>query len=183
MPRKPLLSRNQLIGCLREVFLDHGYEGASLSVLAQSAGLGKATLYHHFPKGKTDMAEAVLAFEGARLQKYVIQPLKGSKDPKEKIVLSLEGIRKFYYGDVPGCSMNSMLMGSGRQLFSSGVSAVLKVWTSSLQAVLNEVPENKYTADEIIERVQGALVRCRSVGNREPLENCLSLLKQEFSAE
>ena len=40
--------RQELEDRLARVFLDYGYEGASLSRLAAASGLGKASLYHHW---------------------------------------------------------------------------------------------------------------------------------------
>jgi len=50
----------EIVGRLFIVFQDKGYEGASLADLSQATGLGKSSLYHHFPRGKEQMAEAVL---------------------------------------------------------------------------------------------------------------------------
>lgn len=49
----------QIVGRLFIVFRDHGYEGASLADLSRATKLGKSSLYHHFPRGKEQMAEAV----------------------------------------------------------------------------------------------------------------------------
>ena len=54
------ITENQLLERLTRVFQDHGYQGASLSLIAEATGLGRASLYHRFPGGKTDMAVAVL---------------------------------------------------------------------------------------------------------------------------
>ena len=50
----------EIIDRLFVVFRDRGYEGSSLADLSQATGLGKSSLYHHFPRGKEQMAEAVL---------------------------------------------------------------------------------------------------------------------------
>ena len=68
MPRKAKLNKSALAERLSAVFCENGYEGASLSGLAEACELSKASLYHHFPNGKVDMANAVLARAGARLQ-------------------------------------------------------------------------------------------------------------------
>ena len=43
---------------LAEAFREHGYAGASLSVIGEATGLGRGSLYHFFPGGKREMAEA-----------------------------------------------------------------------------------------------------------------------------
>ena len=52
------LSKDEVIQRIVAAFREHGYEGASLSILSQATGLGRSSLYHYFPNGKTDMAQA-----------------------------------------------------------------------------------------------------------------------------
>ena len=40
--------RDKIIEVARRVFARHGYDGASISMIAAEAGLSKAALYHHF---------------------------------------------------------------------------------------------------------------------------------------
>ena len=56
----PALAKEEVVARLMKVFRREGYEGASLSRLSEATGLGRSSLYHHFPRGKEDMAAAVL---------------------------------------------------------------------------------------------------------------------------
>ena len=51
-----LASREVVLERLLATFRDQGYDGASLAELSAATGLGKSSLYHHFPGGKVDMA-------------------------------------------------------------------------------------------------------------------------------
>jgi hypothetical protein len=45
-----------------QIRVSFGYrEGASLSLISEATGLGKGCLYHFFPGGKEEMADAVLS--------------------------------------------------------------------------------------------------------------------------
>jgi AcrR family transcriptional regulator len=55
-----LISRNEVIARVMAVVRREGYDGASLAELSKATGLGKSSLYHHFPDGKNDMVAAVL---------------------------------------------------------------------------------------------------------------------------
>ena len=57
---KPLHERAALVAEIAEIFREHGYEGARLSIIEARVQAGKGTLYHFFPRGKEEMAEAVL---------------------------------------------------------------------------------------------------------------------------
>ncbi|MEP1982729.1 MAG: helix-turn-helix domain-containing protein, partial [Maribacter dokdonensis] len=50
----------EILTGLTKVFRSRGYEGASLKELSEATGLKKASLYHRFPNGKQEMADAVL---------------------------------------------------------------------------------------------------------------------------
>ncbi|MFD2271320.1 TetR/AcrR family transcriptional regulator [Undibacterium arcticum] len=49
-----------MVDSIISVFRSEGYEGASLAKLSEATGLGRSSLYHHFPMGKEDMANAAL---------------------------------------------------------------------------------------------------------------------------
>ena len=53
---------DQVVAGAREVFLRHGYEGASVDEIARAAGVSKATLYSYFPD------KALLFIEVARAE-------------------------------------------------------------------------------------------------------------------
>lgn len=57
-PLRPIATRT-LLNIAARVFAERGYDGASLSHIAEQAGLRKASLYHHFPT-KDALYEAVM---------------------------------------------------------------------------------------------------------------------------
>ncbi len=46
------VSEDFVLDKIAAVFRLHGYEGASIRLLAQATGLERASLYHRFPGGK-----------------------------------------------------------------------------------------------------------------------------------
>lgn len=186
MPRTAKQSKADLTGQLSAVFERYGYEGASLAMLAQAAGLSKASLYHHFPNGKEDMAANVLASAGQRLQKLILSPLAQSRDGAERLLNALEGTAIYYSGDIPVCLMNSLLLGGGTGLFGSQIAAAVGVWQQGLTAGYKDAgatsEEAEAWASYAIERIQGALVLCRVRSSRTPLEDCLSNLRADVDA-
>ena len=74
--RRHLTDRQEVLPALAEVFREHGFEGASLARIAQATGLGKGSLYHYFPGGKTEMAAAVLAEIDAWFEGHVFTSLR-----------------------------------------------------------------------------------------------------------
>ena len=54
----------QVLEGARKVFMDRGYEGASVDEIARAAGTSKATLYSYFPD-KRQLFEAVMQTQSA----------------------------------------------------------------------------------------------------------------------
>ena len=80
MVRK-IAERGDAIPALAEIFREHGFAGASLSEITKRTGLGKGSLYHFFPNGKEEMAQAVLDDVAGWFETNVFMPLRESEDP------------------------------------------------------------------------------------------------------
>lgn len=185
MPRIAKFTRSVMADKLIEVFRTFGYEGASLSMLAAAVELSKASLYHHFPGGKADIAAHVLAHSGAKLQRLVLAPLAGKGDGAGRALASLEGTAAYYGGEVPICLMNSLLLGEGRTLFGDQIRGAVDAWVKGLATAVIDSgfsrQDGESWATEAIERIQGSLILCRVQGSRKPLEACLKLLSEDVT--
>ena len=67
MPKDKTVTNAKIIQCMKEEFLAHGYEKASLNRISAKVGITTAALYKHF-KGKEDMfyflvKDTLVAFE------------------------------------------------------------------------------------------------------------------------
>ncbi len=164
---------------LSAVFRLHGLDGTSMQTLAHVTGLSKASLYHHFPGGKDEMAEKVLVEEGRRLQTLVLSPLDGP-EPINALFESLKGVAEFYGGDVPQCLMNSIMLGRGQELFRDRIAAVVGIWCQRLAAAYSKAGNSEEEANAwalyALQRLQGALILCRVEKSRQPLDHCLEEL-------
>lgn len=186
MARPATFSKSELLAKLTAVFRRSGYGGASMTDLSKATGLSKASLYHHFPGGKVEMATNVMAEEGKRLQKLVLAPLGKLDSPVDALENSLQGTASFYSGDVPQCLMNSILLGSGEALFRDEISAAVSAWMKLLatayEAAGPSSGEASAWAAYALERIQGALIICRVAANRSALEQCLAELQGDIFA-
>lgn len=186
MARPATFSKSQLLAKLTAVFRRSGYSGASMADLSRATGLSKASLYHHFPGGKADMAAKAMAEEGKRLQKLVLTPLGKLDSPVGALENSLRGVALFYSGDVPQCLMNSILLGSGEAIFRTEIAAAVSAWmkllASAYEAAGASSGEASAWAAYALERIQGALIICRVAANRSALEQCLAELQGDIAA-
>lgn len=61
-------TRSRLITATGELFRRYGYNGTSLKQVTQAADAPTGSLYHHFPGGKSELAQVVLETTGAAYQ-------------------------------------------------------------------------------------------------------------------
>ena len=78
--------RENILWAAREVFLETGYEQASMDVVANRAGTTKRTLYAHFAS-KEDLFLAVFDFLKGFFLNRLRTPEAYSEDPAEALVL------------------------------------------------------------------------------------------------
>lgn len=87
MKRKTTTSRrDDILERAEAHFAEHGYQGASLSAIARSAGLGNPGLLHHFPN-KAKLYRAVLEALGADVTGRLEAGLAGRTDPGERLAV------------------------------------------------------------------------------------------------
>lgn len=186
MPRISQKTKAELSDALAAVFYLNGYEGASLADLANAAELSKASLYHHFPGGKAEIAKHVLGRVGVKLQKQVIAPLAGGESPTIRLKKSLDATARFYHGEAPSCLMNTLALGRGGVLFGADIAAGVRVWTDALRDALVDggLTETAATkeAQNTLAQIQGSLVISRAMSSRAPLETTLAQIENRLVA-
>ncbi|MFM2313308.1 MAG: hypothetical protein RLZZ04_2584 [Cyanobacteriota bacterium] len=159
------MSKEQVILQLIPVFRQYGYEGTSLSMLSKATGLGKASLYHYFPQGKQGMAKAVMDYMAKSFDETVLQFLKTSGTPEERILLMCQALANFYAHGNNNCFLAMMSSGEADNLFHEQVKQRLEICIDTLTQVLIEggiEPQlaRERSQDAIVE-IQGALVLVR----------------------
>lgn len=180
------MPREELVGRLFAAFRKHGYDNASLSVLAEEVGLAKAALYHHFPGGKVDMARAVLESVGGWMGGNVFAPLHAPGDPRQRLVAMTRTLDGFYDGGGGACLLALFSLGEAQQHFREVIRGGTEAWISAIAAVLHDAgfaPEQaRLRAREAIIRIQGSLVVSRALADREPFQAVMRGLPDQLLA-
>ena len=130
----PLATRTEVLDRIMESFRKDGYDGASLETISKRVGLGKSSLYHHFPGGKEEMAHAVLAHLNEGLRE-TFDVVKAEPHPKKKLDLLLDAIDALYEGGKKACLLARLGASVDRVRFG----APLKATFSGLMSVLADI--------------------------------------------
>ena len=157
----PIATKAEVLDRIMESFRRHGYDGASLATLSERTGLGKSSLYHHFPGGKEQMAIEVLAHLNAGLR-VTFQAMDDEPSPKKKLDLLLDAIDAFYDGGKKACLLERLGASVDRARFGAPLKATFTSWMSRIAEICRAAGLSAATAqrraEEAVVRVEGALV-------------------------
>jgi AcrR family transcriptional regulator len=87
--------REEILDAATELFAEHGYSDAVTQALAERLGVGKGTLYRHFPS-KRDLFLASVDRVMRRLREHVDGWIADAADPLDKIALAVRAFLNFF---------------------------------------------------------------------------------------
>ncbi len=164
-----LLSRDQVIDKLMLVVRRSGYDGASLAELSKATGLGKSSLYHHFPNGTDDMVRAVLEHLEALLRESVFVPLRTPGPAQRRVEAMVETIDDYYRGGREACVLGNLVLGTSRTRFRRQLQAIFDEWIEALSSALIDAGLSRQIAraraEDAVIRIEGALVLAGAMGD------------------
>ncbi|MFN0025495.1 MAG: TetR/AcrR family transcriptional regulator [Parvularculaceae bacterium] len=169
MPQDPETTpRDDVVAALYSLFRCGGYDGVSLSDISAATGLGKSSLYHYFPKGKPDMAEAVADFGLKSVRAKVIAPLSAELPLEKKIATMLRAVDSMYDGGRAPCLVANMLPSGAA---SVSLRAILSEWIDALAAALGGAGVKpgiaRARAVAALVAIEGALIVVQATGEGE----------------
>lgn len=174
------MPRHEAICQILKVFRQYGYEGATLTRLAEATGLGKASLYHYFPGGKAEMAMAVLAHIQGWMQTNILVDLQRTDHPRDCLQAMTHKVNELYSQGEEACLLEVLSLGTSNPLFAAQIQAALNTWIVAIAQVLIEAgfaPDlARIRAEDAILQIQGALVLSRGLGNTAPFQRILEQL-------
>ena len=182
--RRPVTERQEVLPALAEVFREHGFEGASLARIGQATGLGKGSLYHFFPGGKTEMAAAVLAEIDAWFEAHVFAPLRGVQDPDRAVGAMLESIGRYFHSGRRVCLVGLFALGDAHGIFARPVRTYFRRWVDALATALVRgglAPASAADlAEDAVTTIQGAIVLTRALEDPRVFERAGSRVRERL---
>lgn len=164
-----LITRDDAIARIAEVFREQGFEGASLSAITEASGLGKGSLYNHFPGGKDEMAAAVLAHVDAWFEAEVYAPLRDAgreaTAPRVAVAAMFAAVDGYFRSGRRICLVGAFALDATRDRFAANVQDYFARWIEALAACLKRggAKHAKAQAETIVAGIQGALVLSRAL--------------------
>ena len=169
---------------LAEVFRSHGFDGASLAVITEHTGLGKGSLYNFFPRGKDEMAEAVLDEVDAWFATRIFKPLREEPDAARAIADMLTAVEGYFNSGRRVCLVGALALSDSRDLFAPRIRGYFATWAEALEGALIRAGHGpkkaRGRAEEALATIQGALVLGRALHDPAVFPRILARLKKRL---
>lgn len=181
-----ILSREEVVARVMAVVRRQGYDGASIAELSKATGLGKSSLYHHFPDGKDDMVGAVLDHLESTLEATVFGPMRQPGTPATRLRRMNTALDEFYAQGREACLLASLGVGDSSKPFHPRVREIFRTWRDAIAGVLRDgglsrkVAETR--AEDALIRIEGAVVLARSFGDPSIFGRTLKSLPESLLA-
>ncbi|UII24700.1 TetR/AcrR family transcriptional regulator [Fulvivirga maritima] len=178
----------QVLEGLTQVFRTKGYEGASLQDLSEATGLMKASLYHRFPKGKQEMATAVLNDVAETAQETIFDTLLDKKLPAiKRFKKGIDQIKAFYDNGKNVCLLRALSMQGGLELFQEQINQGFNDWLDvfykiGLDLGLEPKKSKDYALLSLVE-IQGSLVVSHGTNKTDIFEMTLKNIENRYLKE
>ncbi len=181
MSRIKKIDDQELLTRLFQLFREYGFDGTSLTQLAEASGLKKASLYHRFPGGKEQMAEEVLAYTYQWIEDAIVGPIQNTHSPSRKVKVFSNEIAQLYDDGKKSCLLNMLLSATqSGSSFTQSIRAAMKLLLDALQNIAEGAgftgKEAGIRAEQVLVEVQGALVVSRGLGSAAPFKRMLKRL-------
>jgi TetR/AcrR family transcriptional repressor of lmrAB and yxaGH operons len=176
MPR-PDRSRATLIQKAAPLFRRQGYAATGLNQILYDAGVKPGSLYHHFPRGKQQLAAAVVESAGTRIEQ-LLQRLLGTDRPVADIVDGwIDVLVAGLAGDQrDGCPIEPIATESvhASPEVRAASARAFKGWCAAIEDRLRsdgwDAAEAEQVAVAVISLIEGALILSRVAGDTVALD-------------
>ncbi|MFC0241182.1 TetR/AcrR family transcriptional regulator [Rhodopseudomonas telluris] len=156
----------QILDAARVIFLDAGFDAASMDAIARHAGVSKATLYAHF-ENKEDLFEALIRFECQTIGASFYRPDPLAEAWAEELEKLATNLRKlFSENDVPAIYRIIVPVAArfprlAQIFFEEGPGAAIRDTAAYLQSLSDtgrlKIPDAEIAAEQFIFLVSGDL--------------------------
>ena len=164
----------KILSTARRLFVQQGYTATSMRQVAEAAGIGKATIYHHFPD-KQSIVMALLQRNIARMDE-ALQRVHAESDPRRRIQVAAEASIDFLYESVDILQVARREIPSGRDQMQTGFADFFQEYMDLLaDAIQRGMEQGTFrpvdpvaTARVLMTMIQGTFAMAYLINERAP---------------
>ena len=175
--RPELDTRTRMIVSATELFRENGYSGTGFRDVVAHSGAPRGSIYHHFPGGKTELAEEAVRLAGAVVGAR-IERAAAEGDPQAMVDVFTDGWRRqLERSDFrAGCPVVAVAIEADT---APGVAAAaaeaFAAWEALLAQALRRSGVPRARAGRLatltVSAIEGAVIQCRVAHTTAPLDD------------
>lgn len=172
MTSRPPNTKDRLIQTAAQLFQRSGYNGVGLAELLAEARTPKGSLYHHFPKGKPDLAIAAASWASDGMLTMIAAAFDDATDFRDGVTTLCHKIAKLFDTSAQWetCPISATLFESPcNGEFRDHADRLYESWIAEVRGHAQRfgVPDPDITADSLFIVMQGGwqLARARRDSN------------------
>jgi TetR/AcrR family transcriptional regulator, lmrAB and yxaGH operons repressor len=178
------MSKQTHVPSLLDLFRQYGYDGVTLSKISQATGLGKASLYHHFPGGKDEMVETVLIALEQGLEQIMGEALHCEGDALTRLKTMCDRVNSVYNSGQKPCLLAALMLGSAKDIFQERVGKLLQTWIDAIATILMDAGMDETLArqrgEDGVLTIQGALILAQGLDNAASFQRVMQQLPHQL---
>jgi TetR/AcrR family transcriptional regulator, lmrAB and yxaGH operons repressor len=187
----PPKHRGAIVRAAATLFRRNGFAATGINEIVEVSGATKGSLYHYFPDGKDQIAEAAIRFAGAGLV-ATLEKLEKEHDTTASMIRAycrlLAGwMAKSGFKD--GCPISTTLLEAAPQsvALTAAGREVFGDWCAVIARALVRdgfgKAEAKRLATLAVSAIEGSLILARVEGSAAPIDDVAKSLGRAFSSE
>jgi TetR/AcrR family transcriptional repressor of lmrAB and yxaGH operons len=178
--------RDRLLAGAGRLMAERGYSAMELRDVADRGKAPRGSIYHHFPRGKAQLAAEAAALDGERTREVLEQAL-AKRGVKGTLRLFADFFRRQSerHPELIGCPVAAAALAHPEDPELAAVAtAAFQSWEEPIAAALEAEGVNARDAAAFaaltISTVEGALLRTRAAGDLAPLDLAVSGLETAY---
>jgi len=168
----------EIVDVIADLFRRRGYDGVSLGDISAATGLGKSSLYHHFPGGKEEMASTVVEQAARNMQAFVFTPLMAGDSLESRIDGMISSVTGIYGGGDDPCLLASLLSSDENGPLAEKAAALIRLWADRIANALRtegiERKEARRRGILAVALIQGGLITSKAFNSGEPFREAMA---------
>nr|WP_298415554.1 TetR/AcrR family transcriptional regulator [uncultured Halomonas sp.] len=177
-------SRPDLVAEVARTFRANGFHGTTMSVISKRTGLGRSSIYHHFGRGKLEMAQRSLDLIETFIDVMAVTISAPDISLQAKWG-TIEGmLRHHYEGGQLGCLLAVFAMEDVPVELRNRTKALFDLWINATARLYEsggvESADSHTLAQKDVAALQGALILSRAQSCATPFERTLAEITTRF---
>lgn len=180
--------RDRLLNGARRLLAEKGYAGMELRDVAERGKAPRGSIYHHFPRGKRQLAVEAAELEGREIRAAIEHSLE-ERGLAATLTMFGEMFRR-RVKDKPerlGCPVAAAALARPEDpALAAAATEAFRSWEAPIAAALRDEGVGKADAETfaglVVSTVEGALIRARAAGDQSPLDSAVAGLHKALAA-